>query len=306
MADNTTLNVGTGGDVIASDDIGGVKHQRVKVGWGADGSYGDTSAANPIPTVQTGELPAGTNNIGDVDVLSLPALPAGTNNIGDVDILSVVPGTSATSLGKAEDAAHASGDVGVMALAVRQDAPANLSGTDLDYEPLQVSGGKLWTAPLGFFTTCSTDITRPSDTTAYAVNDALSDSTSAPTSGGFSLVNAVRKSTGSAILTDLIVTSSNDAATPLQGEIFFFSAAVTAINDNAAFAVSDSEIKTCLGKVPFVLEDVGNNGFFHAQNLGIGVKSGGTNLRYLIRVKNAYTPASAEVITIVAKFLQID
>jgi hypothetical protein len=34
-------------------------------------------------------LPAGTNNIGDVDVLTLPALPAGTNNIGDVDVLSL-------------------------------------------------------------------------------------------------------------------------------------------------------------------------------------------------------------------------
>lgn len=34
-------------------------------------------------------LPAGTNNIGDVDVLSLPALPAGTNNIGDVDVASL-------------------------------------------------------------------------------------------------------------------------------------------------------------------------------------------------------------------------
>lgn len=29
-------------------------------------------------------LPAGTNNIGDVDVLTLPALPAGTNDIGQV------------------------------------------------------------------------------------------------------------------------------------------------------------------------------------------------------------------------------
>jgi hypothetical protein len=36
-------------------------------------------------------LPAGTNNIGDVDVLSLPAIPAGTNNIGDVDIASALP-----------------------------------------------------------------------------------------------------------------------------------------------------------------------------------------------------------------------
>ena len=37
-------------------------------------------------------LGAGTNNIGDVDVLTLPALPAGTNNIGDVDILSIAAG----------------------------------------------------------------------------------------------------------------------------------------------------------------------------------------------------------------------
>jgi hypothetical protein len=37
-------------------------------------------------------LPAGTNNIGDVDVLTLPALAAGTNNIGDVDILSIAAG----------------------------------------------------------------------------------------------------------------------------------------------------------------------------------------------------------------------
>lgn len=36
-----------------------------------------------------GALPAGTNNIGDVDVLSLPSIPAGTNNIGDVDVLSL-------------------------------------------------------------------------------------------------------------------------------------------------------------------------------------------------------------------------
>jgi hypothetical protein len=50
MADNTTLNAGTGGDVIASDDIGGVKHQRVKVEHGADGSATDVSNSAPLPT----------------------------------------------------------------------------------------------------------------------------------------------------------------------------------------------------------------------------------------------------------------
>lgn len=50
MADNTTLNAGSGGDVIAADDIGGVKFQRVKVVHGADGSNdGDVSDANPYP-----------------------------------------------------------------------------------------------------------------------------------------------------------------------------------------------------------------------------------------------------------------
>jgi hypothetical protein len=51
MADNTTLNTGTGGDVIASDDIGGVKHQRVKVEYGADGSATDVSTATPLPVM---------------------------------------------------------------------------------------------------------------------------------------------------------------------------------------------------------------------------------------------------------------
>ena len=53
MADNTTLNAGSGGDLVASDDIGGVKFQRVKVIQGADGvNGGDTSTANPFP-IQT-------------------------------------------------------------------------------------------------------------------------------------------------------------------------------------------------------------------------------------------------------------
>lgn len=50
----------------------------------------------------------------------------------------LVPGTSATSLGKAEDATHASGDTGVMVLAVRHDAGGALAGTTGDYAPLQV------------------------------------------------------------------------------------------------------------------------------------------------------------------------
>ena len=53
MADNTTLNPGTGGDTIATDDIGGVKYQRVKVGFGTDGVFSDVTSAQGLPTSST-------------------------------------------------------------------------------------------------------------------------------------------------------------------------------------------------------------------------------------------------------------
>lgn len=50
MADNTQLNPGSGGDVIAADEINGVKYQRVKLVHGADGvSAGDVHEDNPLP-----------------------------------------------------------------------------------------------------------------------------------------------------------------------------------------------------------------------------------------------------------------
>jgi hypothetical protein len=55
MADNVTLP-GTGA-VVASDDIGGFQHQRIKVTLGADGvNDGDVSASNPMPVMPYGEL----------------------------------------------------------------------------------------------------------------------------------------------------------------------------------------------------------------------------------------------------------
>lgn len=105
MADNTTLNAGTGGDVIGSDDIGGVKFQRVKLIHGADGvNDGDVASGNPLPVAVGTALPAGDNNIGNVDVATLPAIPAGNNNIGDVDIATVPAPLSTTGNGAAATA----------------------------------------------------------------------------------------------------------------------------------------------------------------------------------------------------------
>jgi hypothetical protein len=214
----------------------------------------------------------------------------------------------ASSFVKLEDAASVDADAGVPAMAVRKAAPANTSGTDGDYEMLQMSAGMLWTNAMGLGATCSTDVTRPADTTAYSANDAWANSTSVPTSGGFTFSNAARKSGGSGIITDAVIVSSNPAGTPLQGEIWIFDQAVTAINDNAAFSLSDADAKLFVGKIPFTLAvDATNNSQAHVTGLNIMITCvGSVDLRYLVKVKNAYTPISGEVLTVRLKSIYLD
>lgn len=324
MADNVSITSGAG-TTIAADDIGGVKHQRVKLSLGADGTAVDAGAgagavgtdtqrvtlASDDPAVVAlqaldnavsgselqvdvvAALPAGTNNIGDVDVLSMVQpditqsgslsagsltntltigdgisavalrisgtwvgtvvfegsvdatlwdpiygvragvgipytsideslndnvfrfttagfrqvravftrtsgtvtlswrasynvsgvyvnfpLPPGTNaigklaansgvDIGDVDVLSLVPGTSATNLGKAIDTAAGATDTGVAALVVRDDALTTLTPADGDFVAQRVDSiGALWTRD-----------TDPATGTTSAVADAATSTT---------------------------------------------------------------------------------------------------------------------------------
>lgn len=139
MADNVVLNPGSGGASVATDDILGIHHQRVKIQHGADGSATDVSSASPLP----------------VEAASLP-LPTGaataanqTTIIGHLDglegLLTTIDADTGVLAGavRAEDAVHQSGDTGIMALAVRQDADAALAANG-DYHPLQLdSEGRL-------------------------------------------------------------------------------------------------------------------------------------------------------------------
>lgn len=67
MADNVDISPGSGA-TIAADDIAGVKHQRVKISLGADGSATD--------------LPGDGTNGADVDVTRLPAGEAHLGQLG--------------------------------------------------------------------------------------------------------------------------------------------------------------------------------------------------------------------------------
>ena len=310
MADNTTLNPGTGGDVIATDDIGGVKYQIVKISFGALDTATPTSAANPLPVVQTGThtvtgtggtfpvtdsggsltvdnagtfavqaslsaaIPAGDNNIGNVDIVTVPTDPFGANAdaasaTGSISaklrfIASTgIPITGTVTVGShavtnagtfvvqengaaltalqlidnlvlAEDAAHASGDPGVMLLAVRNDAGTALAGTTGDYIPLSTdANGAL-------------RVVGSSGTTQYTEDGA--------SAGGESLclMGAVRRDTAaSSSGTDGDYSTLNtDASGNLRVNVS--GGGIAGIVDDAAFTPATSEVLP----IGFTFDDV--------------------------------------------------
>lgn len=111
--DFSTLNVNASGRLYTDANVSQMNGVAVTMGNGASGTGVQRVT---IANDSTGILAAVTN----------------VATIGT----SVTPGTAATNLGKAEDAAHTSGDVGVMMLSVRQNTAAALSGADADYQPL--------------------------------------------------------------------------------------------------------------------------------------------------------------------------
>lgn len=148
--DNAALSV-TGGGVEASALRVTIANDSTGV-LSIDDNGGSITVDGTVAATQSGTWILGANSgvdIGDVTINNASGASAvniqdGGNTItvdGTVAVssitTSITPGTGSTNLGKAEDAAHASGHVGVMALAVRNDTAAtSFSGTDADYTPI--------------------------------------------------------------------------------------------------------------------------------------------------------------------------
>lgn len=112
MSDNTQLNPGTGGDIISTDDISGVKVQRVKVQFGTDGVAADVSASNLLPVDGSGvtqpisasalPLPSGAatgakQDTGNTSLASIDGKITAVNTGAVVVSSSALPSGAATS-----------------------------------------------------------------------------------------------------------------------------------------------------------------------------------------------------------------
>ena len=168
MADNIELNAGSGGATLATDDAGVAGHvQVVKLALSADASATpitadasgllvnlganndvtvtgtvdlgatDNAVLDAIAASVAGATPAGTNNIGDVDVLTIAA---GDNNIGNVDIVTVPAPLSTTGSGTEATALRvtvATDSTGVLSV------DDNAGSLTVDNAALSVVGGGL-------------------------------------------------------------------------------------------------------------------------------------------------------------------
>jgi hypothetical protein len=93
MADNVSITAGTG-TTVASDDVGGVQYQRIKLGLGADGTANDAIAGAGVVGVGVQRITLASDDPGVVKLEQIRKSVAGNYE-------SVAAGSTAQVLGGA-------------------------------------------------------------------------------------------------------------------------------------------------------------------------------------------------------------
>lgn len=147
----------------------------------------------------------------------------------------------------------------------------------------------------------TTNFTRPADTTQYAVGDAMSNSTSAPTQLSFTVGSANQSGT----IEQVTVLSSvkGSPLAQLMAWIVGSTLASATFLDNAAIEIDTTTFVKDISAIPLVeTANTAAKARMSASNLKIPFTADSSgNLYMLLSLLNTYTPASGEVLTVVVK-----
>lgn len=113
MSNNVNVTEGSG-KTVASEDVGNIQFQKIKI---ASGQSGSSSMMTVFPD-------------GSIPVSVIGAITTSFGGSGSIIAVLQSPSIVGTY---AEDAASASGDKGLFGLAVRNDTLSSLTSADLDY-----------------------------------------------------------------------------------------------------------------------------------------------------------------------------
>jgi hypothetical protein len=158
-------------------------------------------------------------------------------------------------------------------------------------------------------------MTRPADTAVYASGDAVTTSTSAPVV--LTITNMGRFNGGGGDIVAATLLDSANQATKPDLELWIFNASPTPDNDNAVFTPTDAELATLVGIIEFkgvtksyigdATAGAGGNIIIPGTQAGTTVPrlsipfvcgASLTSLYGLYVIRNAYTPVSGEIFTV--------
>lgn len=241
MADTAVaITAGSGTNIDTRTEGTNGNHRQVIV-------IGDPATNNSVAAVMAASTaPAATD-----PALVVAISPNTQNQNGQATMANSTPVVMASDFTgtsgymKKEDVASADGDAGIPAMAVRKATPANTSGTDGDYEFLNISGGYLWVhdnkglSNLAFSAAFST-LTRPANTTAYTAGDSISDNA---TAGSVTALSATISDVNDdpIFISDILVNSTDTGLAGKKIRAYLYNADPTASTgvgggDNAAFS----------------------------------------------------------------------
>lgn len=255
MADNTTLP-GTG-DIIADEEIGGVKYQLVKL------VSGTTGATAPI----TGDASYGL----DVDVTRLPTLATVTSvvSIGSMGTLntlgSVTSVTGVTSV-------VSIGSMGTLNTLGSVTNVVNINTLGAISSAVQIYPGG---AVIGQTPTVSTG--------AYSAKDAVG--------GLLTFASAARIANGQGIVNTLTIIDDDSEAAGL--ELWLYDRTFTATADNAAFDPTDADNENLVGVVPISTADyyaAADNSVASVRGVGLEYACGSAGTTLYGQLKATGTP----------------
>ena len=147
---------------------------------------------------------------------------------------------------------------------------------------------------------CSQSFTRPSDTTAYSANDAISNSTSAPMVLSQAL-SAREADYGRYIVITNVRVVSSVKGSGLYCNVHIAPATFTATNDNSELSIDDATAATgivisCVNNYTTALNTrVTSDPGWWEMKLG----STSATIYWCLQAVGAYTPASGEVFTVI-------
>lgn len=277
-----TANAGTGFPSVQTEDaasaggetgtmILGVRNDSAVSKTSTDGDFSALAvdAAGRLGITDLGGSISIDDNSGSLTVdapVGTPVFVRLSDGSSAISTLPVSISSGATSVAKAEDVASADGDVGVPAMAIRKATPANTSGTDGDYEMLQMSAGRLWAS-------ATIDAALPAGTNAIgklAANDGVDiGDVTINNASGASAVNI--QDGGNSITVDYATIGSGTATGAIRVELPTNGTGVVGLNTGTNSIGKISDITTAvvpgtgatnLGKAEDAVAGSGDTGVF--------------------------------------------